>query len=196
MSNSRRRLLRSLGAVGVTIMAVPQRWVQPVVESVLLPAHAQTIEDSADTDNSSSPCADISAPCAELAFSELEIVTACLPLANYVIFTIDESGCCPNLVITLSATDPSVGSATIYIVATAGNIATIDKVDSFPVDYIALAVNGGGTAGCGLSAWSAGGVHTFTILGSGGVNSYAASVSASFSDNSTAVINAMTFTRV
>lgn len=37
----RRRLLQAITAAGVTSAALPDRWNRPVVDSVLLPAHAQ-----------------------------------------------------------------------------------------------------------------------------------------------------------
>lgn len=37
----RRRLLQAITAVGATSAALPDRWSRPVIDSVLLPAHAQ-----------------------------------------------------------------------------------------------------------------------------------------------------------
>lgn len=46
MKDSRRRLLKVLGASGGVVVAatLPKNWSTPVVESVVLPAHAQTTE--------------------------------------------------------------------------------------------------------------------------------------------------------
>jgi len=44
-SESRRKLLKSLaagGGVATTLVALPERWTRPVVDAVLIPAHAQT----------------------------------------------------------------------------------------------------------------------------------------------------------
>lgn len=48
-SGARRRLLKSISAVGgiaVSAKAIPGSWTRPVVDSVLLPVHAQTSKDA------------------------------------------------------------------------------------------------------------------------------------------------------
>jgi len=50
MKTSRRKLLKVLTAGGgaVTVTKLPTKWTAPVVESVILPAHAQTTTDEVD----------------------------------------------------------------------------------------------------------------------------------------------------
>lgn len=57
VASSRRRLLRAVGASGgATVgMVLASRWQRPVVESVLLPAHAQTTSKPDDNDNGNDP---------------------------------------------------------------------------------------------------------------------------------------------
>ena len=40
-TNGRRRLLKMLAAGGVASVALPEKWVKPVVDAVIVPAHAQ-----------------------------------------------------------------------------------------------------------------------------------------------------------
>ena len=40
-TNGRRRLLKMLAAGGVASVALPEKWVKPVIDAVIVPAHAQ-----------------------------------------------------------------------------------------------------------------------------------------------------------
>lgn len=55
-SDRRRRLLTGVFVPGITWSLLPDKWSRPIVQSVLLPAHAQT---SIPDDPSFSPCNDI-----------------------------------------------------------------------------------------------------------------------------------------
>ncbi len=46
MSNSKRKLLKSLGVAGIAGAGLPATWTRPVVQSVVLPLHAQTTAES------------------------------------------------------------------------------------------------------------------------------------------------------
>lgn len=51
-NDSRRTLLKSLatgGGVAISVTALPERWIRPVVDSVVLPAHAVTSDGYRDT---------------------------------------------------------------------------------------------------------------------------------------------------
>ena len=54
-SNSRRKALKAIGASGVLAGTIPGSWTKPLVESVVLPAHAQTSPPSTTCTNSG-PC--------------------------------------------------------------------------------------------------------------------------------------------
>ncbi|MFT5112683.1 MAG: hypothetical protein ACI8P9_002010 [Parasphingorhabdus sp.] len=41
-NKGRRRLIKSLAATGIVSATIPDKWAQPVVDSVILPAHSQT----------------------------------------------------------------------------------------------------------------------------------------------------------
>ncbi|MCP4000555.1 MAG: twin-arginine translocation signal domain-containing protein [Gammaproteobacteria bacterium] len=45
MENNRRDLLKTLTAAGVVAVTIPEQWKKPVVESILLPVHAQTTSE-------------------------------------------------------------------------------------------------------------------------------------------------------
>jgi len=47
--NTKRRKLLALAAIGAAATALPSRWSQPIIRSVVLPAHAQTSMCTADT---------------------------------------------------------------------------------------------------------------------------------------------------
>ncbi len=50
--DSRRRLLKLLGLGGAAAVIMPERWSKPVIDSVILPAHAQgTGVDDGDPEN-------------------------------------------------------------------------------------------------------------------------------------------------
>lgn len=57
MENSRRKLLKALTIAGgsATVAQVPANWTRPVVESVLLPAHAQTTAASCEEASGANP---------------------------------------------------------------------------------------------------------------------------------------------
>ena len=44
----RRKLLAIIGVGGVAAVAIPSRWSKPIIDSVILPAHAQTSMCTAD----------------------------------------------------------------------------------------------------------------------------------------------------
>ncbi|MFT5114595.1 MAG: hypothetical protein ACI8P9_003933 [Parasphingorhabdus sp.] len=48
---ARRRLMKSVTASGVGLSILPKSWGKPLVDSVVLPAHAQTTDDSSDSDS-------------------------------------------------------------------------------------------------------------------------------------------------
>jgi len=81
----RRRLLTGGVLAGFSALSLPERWFRPVVESVLLPAHAQT------SPAESSAC--------QLPLTLADRVVTCddpAPIEEF--FLIDDSGDCPRLV--------------------------------------------------------------------------------------------------
>ena len=85
---SRRKILKSIAAGSGAIVAgksLPESWSRPVVDSVMLPAHAQTSPAPAGCDTLAIPATD-------------------QPCSGYVTLTrywyVDDSGSCPTLVLT------------------------------------------------------------------------------------------------
>lgn len=88
MKNNRRNLIKvlTLGGVSVTSNKIPLKWSRPIVESIVLPAHAQTSE----TEEDESCSVPLSLP---------NISNSCTDLSNSVIcFQVDDSGECPTVV--------------------------------------------------------------------------------------------------
>ena len=97
-SKQRRKLLSIIAASSGAIVAgnsLPESWSRPVVDSVMLPAHAQT-----------SPCT--------LVFSLSEVVSACDTgdFTTEDILFVDDSGTCPVLQRVSLSSAPLPGSAT------------------------------------------------------------------------------------
>ncbi len=84
---ARRAILRRIlgtGALLSTGFALPDRWTRPVVESVLLPAHAQTsVEpdsaDTADSTDSASGCSTTDESSGSLSFNSPGTFEFCVP---------------------------------------------------------------------------------------------------------------------
>ncbi len=59
MNESKRNLLKLLGMAGVTGPSIPEKWSRPIVESVILPVHAQTSSDDDPVGNTPPIGADV-----------------------------------------------------------------------------------------------------------------------------------------
>ncbi len=101
MSNSKRKLLRSLGVAGIAGAGLPATWTRPVVQSVVLPVHAQTTESEA-SDEAGSGCPRrfsleaFSATCADTAVQRV-----------WFYHWVDDSGSCPVLVSQVGGSKPT-----------------------------------------------------------------------------------------
>jgi len=116
---NRRKLLKSIAAGSGTVIAgknLPENWAKPVVDSVLLPVHAQA-----------------STPCGGLFYAS-PIVSACTAGPSpSTYFEVDESGSCPILVV--SDSTPASSDFIQVNPFNTGNFTTIDtKISSSPAN--------------------------------------------------------------
>lgn len=121
----RRGILKSLGGGGLLAAGglVPARWARPVVESVILPAHAQTSSEDAsqEPDAPEDPCEsrDSLANCdTTLTVNDLGPIGCGSTASAITEFIVDDTGDCP--IITNDIDDPGSGNVVEVILISGG----------------------------------------------------------------------------
>ena len=136
-TNSRRRVLKSIaagsGAV-ITGKSLPETWTRPVIDTVMLPAHATTTDDSGSAGSAVTtppPCADsLVIPGDTVSCGDGETVL-------YRYYYVDDTGSCPELVPTTKGGAPSPADTLVVEVEALSEAAVIEPTRL----WVALGVN-------------------------------------------------------
>lgn len=128
-TNSRRRVLKSIAAGSGAVIAgksLPETWTRPVINSVLLPAHATTTDDSGSAGGAVTtppPCADslvIPGNMVECGGSET---------VEYLYYYVDDTGACPQLVKTTKGGAPSPADTLVVGIEAFSGVAEVTPTD-------------------------------------------------------------------
>ena len=136
--SNRRKLLKSIAAGGGAVVAgksLPESWTKPVVDSVLLPVHAATTDDT-QAASGTNTCVSISIPGAALTCAQKE--------ANFSeIYWVDDTGECPVLK-TGKPQSPAEGIAASYATVGEGGMSLgVAKLgtNAYDVDVLQLCID-------------------------------------------------------